>query len=405
MRRLLAVLTMLLAAAGPARAEQGAAREAMGEAAALAAVSGWFHLGAAALDHWAPSMPDPADDGRILFTPRAPRDGAQRTVMVIYPRASSAYDTAMTTLLADFAARPYTLRFLAVTYDRNAALGARLVEEARAQGYSLIYAMGSETVSWLHGAYPAIATPVVTVCAKDPVQLGQIADYTSGSGSSFAFTSLNVPLDVQIAHLRALRPGLRNLGVLVDLHNASALETQALPVIDASSRLGVDAFTVAVDDPAQARAQLAEAMPKALARMRSSDPSLENSVFWITGSTSVFAEIDLIAEAAGQAPVLAVVPEVVRAGADSAAMSIGVSFESNAQLAAVYGAEILSGRATPGEMPVGLVSPPDIALNFERLRAIGLRPPFSFFETASFVYGVDGRPMRLRGRDVSSSTE
>jgi len=110
-------------------------------------------------------------------------------------------------------------------------------------------------------------------------------------------------------------------------------------------------------------------------------------------------------EAAERAPVLAVVPEVVRAGAASAALSIGVGFESNAQLAAVYGAEILSGRSKPGEMPVGLVSPPDIALNFQRLRAIGLQPPFSFFETASFVYGADGQAMRLRGRDVGALAE
>jgi len=400
MRRLLMVLA-LLAAAGPARAQQGAPDE----AAALEAVSDWFRVGAAALDHWAPSLPDPTDDRRILFTPRAPRDGVQRSVMVIYPRRSSAYDTAMTTLLADFAARPHALRFLAVNYDRDPARGARLVEEAHAQDHALIYAMGSETVAWLYGEHRAIATPVVTVCAKDPVQLGQIADYDSGSGSSFAFTSLNVPLDVQIAHLRALRPGLRNLGVLVDVHNASALETQARPIIDAATGLGVDAFTVEVSDPAHARDQLAEAMPAALERMRARDPALENSVFWITGSTSVFAEIDLIAEAAERAPVLAVVPEVVRAGAASAALSIGVGFESNAQLAAVYGAEILSGRSKPGEMPVGLVSPPDIALNFQRLRAIGLQPPFSFFETASFVYGADGQAMRLRGRDVGALAE
>lgn len=398
MRRWLLILTALLAAGGPARAEQTPAAE----AAALEAVSAWFGLGDAALADWAPSLPDAADPTRILFEPRRPAAGTSlRTVMVIYPRASSAYDTAMTTLLTDFAARPLALRFLAVNYGKDPERGARLLAEAQAQGHALIYAMGSETVAWLHESHPDVATPVVTVCAKDPVQLGQMASYDVGSGTSFAFTSLNVLLDVQIAHLRALRPDLRNLGVMVDLRNASAVETQATPIIEAARALGVDAFTVAVDDPKQARAQLAAAMPVALARMRATDPTLENSVFWITGSTSVFAEIDLIAELAGRAPVLAVVPEVVRAGPASASLSIGVGFESNAQLAAVYGAEVLGGRTAPGDLPVGLVSPPDIALNFERLRAIGLKVPFSFFETASFVYDAQGRPARLRGRDVA----
>jgi putative tryptophan/tyrosine transport system substrate-binding protein len=40
------------------------------------------------------------------------------------------------------------------------------------------------------------------------------------------------------------------------------------------------------------------------------------------------------------------------------------------------------------------VSPPDIAVSFLKAREIGLRVPFSFFESASFVYDYDGRPVR-----------
>jgi putative ABC transport system substrate-binding protein len=321
--------------------------------------------------------------------------------MVLYPRRSSAYDTAMTTLLTDFAARPYALRFLVAAYDRDPIRGAALLDAARAEGVALLYAMGSETVAWLHADHPAPGLPVVTVCAKDPVQLGQIAGYDEGSGGDYAFTSLNVLLDVQVAHLLALRPNLRSLGVLVDRANASALETQALPIVAAAQALGVDAFLVTVEDPAQAQAELAAAVPAALDRMRATDPELDDSLFWITGSTAVFTEIATINAHAGPVPVLSVVPEVVREGHDSAALSIGVGFETNAHLAAVYGAEILSGRSRPGDLPVGVVSPPDIAINFARARAIGLRVPFAFFETASFVYDGDGRPVRARGRDVT----
>ena len=136
------------------------------------------------------------------------------------------------------------------------------------------------------------------------------------------------------------------------------------------------------------------------ARMRRTDPELKNSVFWITGSTSVFVEIETITKHADKVPVLAVVPEVVQAGRDSAVLSIGVSFESNAQLAAVYGAEILTGRAKAGQMKVGVVSPPDIAVNFLRAREIGLKIPFSFFEAATFVYDGEGKAVRVRGQDA-----
>ena len=85
-----------------------------------------------------------------------------------------------------------------------------------------------------------------------------------------------------------------------------------------------------------------------------------------------------------------------------AVLSIGVSFESNARLAAVYGADILSGRRKPGELKVGVVSPPDIAINFLRAREIGLKIPFSFFEAASFVYDSKGMPARLDGQDMAA---
>jgi putative ABC transport system substrate-binding protein len=317
--------------------------------------------------------------------------------MVIYPRASSAYDVAMTTLLLDFAQRPVNLRFLAVTFDRDPARGAALLAEAAAEGHALIYAMGSETVAWLHDIRETLATPVVTVCAKDPVLMGQVQAYDGPGGGMIAYTSLNPALGVQIAHLTALRPGLRSVGVLVDRRNLSAVETQADPIIAALAQMDVDAFAVAVENPADARAELEAGMPKALARMRARDPDLSHSLFWITGSTSVFAEIETLVSGAGPVPLVAAAPEIVRAGPFSAATAVGVSFESNAHLAAVWGAAVLEGRA-PGEMPVGVVSPPDVALNFLRLRAAGLRVPFAMLEAAAWVYDAEGRPARLRGR-------
>ena len=132
--------------------------------------------------------------------------------------------------------------------------------------------------------------------------------------------------------------------------------------------------------------------------MRTNDPTLANSVLWITGSTSVFREIETINAAADAVPVISAVPEVVQPGLVSAVLSIGISFESNAHLAAVYGADVLQGRAKAGDLKVGIVSPPDIAINFGRARQIGMRVPFSFFEGASFIYDYSGRVVRNGGR-------
>jgi putative ABC transport system substrate-binding protein len=209
-------------------------------------------------------------------------------------------------------------------------------------------------------------------------------------------------VDVQLTYLRELRPGLKNLAVLVDARNVSAVETQSRPIVAAARAQGIDAFEVSVSDPRNAASELATLVPEAVARMRRSDPALESSLIWVTGSTSVFTEIATINRHSDRVPVLSVVPDVVQPGEDSAAMSIGVSFESNAQLAAIYGADILSGRARPSDLKVGIVSPPDIAINFRRAAEIGLRIPFRFFEAATFVYDRNGEPVRLRGQDVGA---
>ncbi len=254
--------------------------------------------------------------------------------------------------------------------------------------------MGSESTAWLFDNYRGGKIPVVSVCSKDPVQLGQIKDYERGGGNNFAFTSLNVPVDVQMAYVKELKPDLKNLTVLVDSKNVSAVQTQAEPIAAYARERGIQVIWGAIDNPAKAREQLVPIIKSAVQTMRKNDPDLSKSLFWLTGSTSVFLEIRTINEHADRVPVVSVVPEIVNAGTDTAVLAIGVSFESNAHLAGIYGAEILAGRTKAGDLKVGLVSPPDIAISFLKVREIGLRVPFQFYETASFIYDYDGKAVR-----------
>ena len=254
--------------------------------------------------------------------------------------------------------------------------------------------MGSESTAWLFDNYRHGAIPVVSVCSKNPVQLGQIKDYERGSGTNFAFTSLNVPVEVQMAYVKELRPDLKNLAVLVDSKNVSAMQTQEEPIAFYARQRGIQVILGAVQNPDKAREEIVPIVRGAVQTMRKSDPDLSKSLFWMTGSTSVFLEIRTVNEHADRVPVVSVVPEIVKAGADTAVLAIGVSFESNAHLAAIYGAEVLTGRAKAGDLKVGVVSPPDIAISFLKAREIGLRIPFNFYESASYVYDYDGRPVR-----------
>jgi putative ABC transport system substrate-binding protein len=286
--------------------------------------------------------------------------------------------------------------------DEAGAAAIKLAEESK---FDLIFSMGSESTAWLFDNYRGGKIPVVSVCSKDPVQLGQIKDYDHGTGTNFAFTSLNVPVDVQMAYVKELRPNLKNLAVLVDEKNKSAVQTQAEPIAEYARARGIQVIWGAVRNPAKAQEELVPIVKSAVQTMRKSDPDLNRSLFWVTGSTSVFLEIRTINEHADRVPVVSVVPEIVKAGTDTAVLGIGVSFESNAHLAAIYGAEVLSGRVRPGSLKVGLVSPPDIAISFLKAREIGLRIPFQFYETASFIYDYDGRPVRTVTNKVSMDGE
>ena len=116
--------------------------------------------------------------------------------------------------------------------------------------------MGSESTAWLYQNYQGGALPVVTVCSKDPVLLGQMKDYDAGSGTNFAFTSLNVPIEVQMAYVAELRPALKNIAILVDMKNVSAVQTQAEPIAQFASKKGIKVIWGAVQNPAKAREEL-----------------------------------------------------------------------------------------------------------------------------------------------------
>lgn len=343
----------------------------------------------------------PGDPYRVKIERRKFRaSDRQRRIFVLYPRPSSAYDVAITKILEVFAEKGIDAEFTVVNFNRDHNRAKAALKQADEGRYELIFSMGSESTAWLYKNYRGGRKPVVSVTSKDPVVLRQIADYNTGSGNNFAFTSLNMPIDVQMDYVKKLKPKLKNIGVLVNSKNVSAVQTQAQPLARYARLRGIRVLNLAIQNPANAREELAELVAKAVATMRKNDPTLDNSIFWITGSTAVFKEIATINAHADRVPVLSVVTDVVKAGNDSAVLSVGIGFESNAHLAAIYGAEVLSGRVRVGDLKVGVVTPPDFAINFRKAREIGLRIPYSFFERSSFIYDYDGIRVRNKGRST-----
>ena len=385
-----ALFLVVAAAAAPASAEEPPQE--------------WFKtVGESVQQSWVVSMV--ADDPlqkRIVRKDPTPGAAARR-IMVLYPRPSSAYDVAITKMLDVFAEKDINADVTIYNFNKDDARGQQAIAWAGRSGVELIFSMGSESTAWLYSHYKGGNIPVVSVCSKDPVMLGQTPSYDRGSGTNIAFTSLNMPVEVQMNYVLELMPNLKNFGILVDGANVSAVETQAKPMAQYAKQRGIQVLDLAIQDPKNAKAELAELVKSAVALMRKSDPTLSQSILWITGSTSVFGEIATINENSDRVPVLSVAPEVVKAGDDSAALAIGISFESNAHLAAVYGAEILAGTQKVGNLPVGIVSPPDIAINFRKAREIGLEIPFNFIESANFIYDYEGQAVRRTESEVDST--
>lgn len=315
-------------------------------------------------------------------------------ILVMYPRQSSAYDVAMSKILDVIEAKDLPTEFSVINYRNDEQRGQFAVGVAATGNFDLILSMGSESTAWLWANYRGGRIPIVTVCSKDPVILGQVASYEVGSGSNFAFTSLNIPIDVQMAYVAQLRPNLRNLAIMVDGNNVSAVETQSKPIIQYAEARGIRVFPITVQNPDTAQKELETAVRDTVTRMQKNDPGLDHSLFYITGSTIVFREIATINAQSGRVPVLSAVPEVVQAGDDSATLSIGVSFESNAHVAAIYAVNVMTRRAQAGNLKVGVISPPDIAISFRKARDIGMHIPFGIFESANNVFDYDGRLVR-----------
>jgi putative tryptophan/tyrosine transport system substrate-binding protein len=415
-RALLAVLTIAAVtaltgasrAAGPAVGadlpKEVGAKPAQGAVVHIGKFEDWFKYGAGIDKAWQISAV-PGNPLQVLIHRRNVQAGEPvRRVFVLYPRDSSAYDIAITAILRVFEEKDVNAEMTVVNYETDDQKGAEALRLAQTDHSALIFAMGSESTAWLLANYRGGTIPVVTVCSKDPVQLNQMRNYDSGSGTNFAFTSLNMPVEAQMAYVLQLKKNLQNITILVDATNTSAVETQARPIADYAKAHDIQVFLGEVHNPENSREELTHIVGDAVKAMRKNDPELNNSLFWVTGSTSVFREIATINKYADRVPVVSVVPEVVKEGRDTAVLAIGISFDSNAHLAAIYGADILAGRSKPGELKVGVVSPPDIAISFLKVRELGMVVPFSFFESASFVYDYDGHPVRaVASQDAMSA--
>ena len=142
--------------------------------AAAAIYDEWFRYGEEAAQSWE-FLEVNGDPNRVEIR-RKGSDGQapEQQVFVLYPKPSSAYAVAITKILEVFDHKNIDARFTVVNFAKDNDRGRAALSLAAEVGSDLIFSMGSASTAWLWKNYKDGEIPVVSVCSKDPVILGQI---------------------------------------------------------------------------------------------------------------------------------------------------------------------------------------------------------------------------------------
>ena len=357
----------------------------------------WIKVSNDNMSHWNPSI---ISEKHLRLSPRNTKK-VKYKVVAIFPKKSSAYDVSINKIMEVFSQKQI-VSIIDVVYvaKTDKDFGKEFLKNAQANKYDLIFSVGSSATAFVYKNFKGKKVPVVSVCSKDPVLLNQMSDYTNGSGNNFAFTSLNMPITVQLNYLKELIGEIDSIAILYAKKNKSAVKTQVNPLRELAKKENIKIFDVVVEDQKNAKNELIVKIPQVIGEMNQEKVNKKRSFFWLTGSSSVLKEIETVNKYAGNIAVLSVVPNAVKEGRSSAALSIGISFESNAHLASVYGINILTKKTRAGNMKVGIVSPPDISVSFLKLGELNMKIPFDFFEISSTVYDDTGKISKKDGKLV-----
>lgn len=355
----------------------------------------WFAPDAATLDGWRVAE---RDEDAVVIEPATGQP--TRRIAVLWSKPSSAYDRAMGQVLAAFAAADVSVRWdirklssvCPNATDCAPALAAWVGERT-----DLVITLGSTAMVVAHRDLRAGRAPVITIASKDPRLMDLEPPFAAGT--RVAYTSVDAPASIQLADMRALLPDLRAVVAVSIRSNTAARRTQVEPL-----RAALDGEGRFVDAVFEAGPDLGAHLTRDLARivqgLRADGLDPDHAVVWVTGCTALFEHIGAMRAGAAPFLVLGVNLSLVDGSPDGLAMAVGASYEANGRLGARYALDVLGG-ADPGALPVGVLEPAEVALDFRAMAAMRRAVPFELFERAALIYDTRGRLVRREGRPVA----
>ena len=367
---------------------------------ATGAAADWFEPAAHALDGWSI-----AEDGpTIVVTPAGKTP--EYEISVVWAKKSDAYDEAFGAVLVAFADAELRARWRIRLMDPEACAPPEAASCGtalrRAVGRpDLIMTLGTRAMRAAHSHLRTGEAPVVTVASKDP-KLMQLSPPFQ-KGGPIAYTSLDSPAAALVEAMKLLLPEIGAVIVVSIASNDGARRTQVRPMLNELESRGsrsVDAgFTKGGDLGKRLRMDIA----REAARLRTDGLDEKRALVWVTGCTALFDHIHDIRKGAGGLAVLGVTMSLVDGTDNGLAMAIGSTYEANGRLGADYAISILRG-ADPATMSVGVLEPPEVALDFKAMKAAGHRVPFELFERAAVIYDGEGHRVRQNGQPSTTTT-
>ncbi len=269
---------------------------------------------------------------------------------------------------------------------RDRSLLPGFLAEARAEKVDLILTWGTSVTRGIAGTLADLDDPafnhdipqVFTIVA-DPVGAGVIHSLDSTGRANLTGTFNRVPESVNIETIRAYDPGFERLGLIYHTNEKNSVLKHS-EIAALSAEMGFDLTAVELPLGNDGKPRIEDIAP-AMAELKAA------AVDFIYLGSSSFLDVNRDAftgaAVASGLPVLSPYERLVR---DSQALiSVAARYTDVGRLAGMQAEKILTGGATPGDLPVARMTNFAFVINMGVAKKLKLFPPLDLLQIAETV--------------------
>lgn len=281
----------------------------------------------------------------------------------------------------------------------RAAADQLLIDASK--GMAVLVGVGARASDLLHRQQAALDMPLVATGYRQSDEGGPHFGGATGreSDALLGFTGTGrlsivpdgLPLTLLIGQWRKIWPKLRQTLIIYERGDTATINQLIRPAFVAARADGrLQLRLLPIDTRKNMALQVAQGLNMVRTSFVPPNESRDQTVIWITGGRNLSRYIPQIQAAAGPIPTISQDLSLVDVGGAGVAVAIGLHANTTGRLAGAHVSRLLKGVRVPFYLTFGAYTKPDIAINFQQTQRIGLKIPFSFFESAVEIIGPDG---------------